>query len=217
MTYIYIIEKDNIPFYVGKTRNFVRRKHKHYNTYGNNIKLTIIDECDDNKIIWKPLESFWINYFKFLGFDIQNKNQGGGGPSIYSEEQKQKMRKPRKEGTGEKISKTLLNNNHSKYYTKEVKNKISNKLKGISKNFTEDHKNNLAKANLDSKGKTVECYNLLGEYILSFSCLREAADWLINNHNNVSKNVGKQIKDCCIGRQKTCYKYKWKYKDASKL
>lgn len=212
MIYIYFLSKDNIPFYIGKSNNPVRRKHKHYITYGVDIKLEIIDSCDNNKQTWKFWESYWIEQFKCWGFTLLNKNKGGGGPTNYNEESKQKMRKSRKEGTGLRISNTLKNNNHSKYYTQDVKNKMSKKLKGISKTFTKEHKINLAKANLESKGKIVECYTLSGDYILHFFCLREAAEWLIKDQPDISKNVAKQIKDCCNGRQNKCHGYKWKYK-----
>ena len=212
MIYIYFLSKNDIPFYIGKSNNPVRRKHKHYTTYGTGVKLEIIDSCDNDKQTWKSLESYWIDQFTQWGFKLENKNKGGGGPTNYNEESKQKMSKPRKEGTGLKISNTLKNNNHSKYYTQVVKDKMSKKLKGISKKFTEEHKINLAKANLKSKGKIVECYTLSGDYMLSFSCLREAAEWLIKDQPNISKNVAKQIKDCCNGRQKKCHGYFWKYK-----
>ena len=50
-----------------------------------------MDEVED----WKFWESYWIEQFRCWGFKLENKNNGGGGPSNYTEEQKQKMRKPR--------------------------------------------------------------------------------------------------------------------------
>lgn len=109
ITKIYLVSNiDNNPnkVYIGKTKN--SRESKHKNTYGDQIIYTIIDEINslDSKI-WKPLENRWIQYHINLGFDVINKNMGGGGPSYYDENIKLKMRKPRKEGTGEKISKAL--------------------------------------------------------------------------------------------------------------
>jgi hypothetical protein len=213
MTYIYILERNNIPFYVGKTRHLIRRKHKHYVKYGKDIVLKVIDECkDDRKSIWKPLENKWIQYYRNLGYNILNKNNGGGGPTKYSEESKQKMRKPRREGTGEKISNALKKNNHSQYYTKDVKQHLSNVLKDKSKTFTKKHIENLSKANLLSKGKIVECYDLNDNFIIDFQCLREAKNWLLKVNPLLSINVDKQIKDCCNRRQKTSHGFKWKYK-----
>lgn len=212
MTNIYILERNKVPFYVGKTRHLTRRKHKHYQTYGNNITLEVIDTCDDKKEIWKFWESYYIDLFKSWGFELENKNNGGGGPTQYDEIFKQKMRKPRKEGTGDKISKTLKQRNHSKYYTEEVRHKMSEPQKDKPRFFTDDHIRNISKANLESKGKTVECYDLNNNFIGEFSCLRETKNWLVKEKSLSSPNVDKQIKDCCNGRQKTCHGYKFKYK-----
>ncbi len=208
MINIYILERNGIPFYVGKANDVVRRKHKHHQTYGNDITLTVIDKVED----WKYWEEYWIEQFKTWGFTLLNQNKGGGGPEQYTEEQKQKMRKPRIEGTGEKISKTLKERNHSKYYTEKVRQKMAVSQKGKSKPFTKEHIKNISKANLESKGKTVQCYDLNENLIQEFSCLREAKTWLIKEKSITSPNVDKQIKDCCKGRQKTCHGYKFKYK-----
>lgn len=204
----YLHRGDGIPFYIGKAKNAVRRYHGHRRTFGLDIKLQIIDEVED----WKFWESYWIEQFKCWGFNLENKNNGGGGPSLYTEEQKIKMRKPRKEGTGKKISKTLRERNHSQYYTDEVREKMALPQRGRPKPFTKEHLKNLAEANLRNMGKKVECYTLGGELIETFPCLREAKNWLIEKKLIHSPNVDKQIKDCCNGRQKTCHGYKWKYK-----
>jgi hypothetical protein len=208
MTKIYILERNGVPFYVGKAKDATRRKHSHRKTYGLDIKSYIIDEVED----WKFWESYWIEQFKQWGFKLENKNNGGGGPSKYTEEQKQKMRKPRIEGTGNKISKTLKERNHSQYYTEEVRQKMAAPQKGRPKPFTEEHIKNISKANLESKGKIVECYSLDGKFIKEFNCLREAKIWIVEEKSIYSPNIDKQIKDCCNGRQKTCHGYKFKYK-----
>jgi hypothetical protein len=205
---IYVLEKNNIPFYIGKAKDSTRRKHAHKTTYGLDIQSYIIDEVED----WRYWEEFYIWLFRSWGFILTNKNNGGGGPSSYTEKQKQKMRKPRREGTGDKISKTLKERNHSQYYTEEVRQNISSKLKGKQKPFTEEHLKNLSKANLESKGKVVECYTLNGEFIKEFQCLREAKIWVLEIKSISSPNIDKQIKDCCNGRQKTCHGFKFKYK-----
>jgi hypothetical protein len=208
MTKIYILERNGVPFYVGKTKHVIRRKHLHRRTYGLDINLYVIDEVEN----WKYWEQYWICQFKQWGFKLENKNNGGGGPSNYTKEQKQKMSKPRKQGTGDKISKTLKERNHSQYYTNEVRHKMSIPQKGKSKPFTKEHKKNISRANLESKGKTVECYDLNGKFIEKFNCLREAKIWITEKKSISSPNIDKQIKDCCNGRQKTCHGYKFKYK-----
>jgi len=90
ITYIYLIENiDNNPnkVYIGKSKSISSRKHKHKSTYGNNIVFTIIDETSSlSKYKWEPLESYWIEQFKQWGFEVMNKNKGGGGIEFRTEE-----------------------------------------------------------------------------------------------------------------------------------
>lgn len=216
MVKIYILERNNVPFYVGKAKNAVRRVHKHYLKFGEDITINVIDEVEEQE--WKFWESYWIEQFKVWGFKLENKNNGGGGPTRWTEEQRSLINPNRinkitnHKTRGSKISKTLKKRDHSKYYTNEIKQKMSLSQKGISKPFTKEHIENISKANLESKGKVVECYNLDGNFIEDFPCLREAKNWLLDKNPLISTNVDKQIKDCCNGRQKTCHGYKFKYK-----
>jgi hypothetical protein len=214
--YIYYLHINNIPFYIGKCVDPIRRKSKHKISFGIDVSLEIIEKIDEKE--WKYWECFWIEVFKQWGFNLVNKNRGGGGPTKWSEEQKQKINpvriqkiKDNKE-RGIKISNSLKQRNHSQYYTPEVKNKMSLSQIGKSKIFSEKHLKNLADAIIKSRGKTVECYSLDDNYITCFPCLREAKIWLNSLTGVNSINVDKQIKDCCLGRQKTCHGYKWKYK-----
>jgi len=230
---IYKITNPKGKTYIGKTINLVRRKNaykglfcnkqpKIYNSlkkYGwEQHKFEIIEECSIEDLINKEI-SYKIEFINNNGWEmalfINIKDEGG---NIFTEETKQKISKAKKGHkcyTNEwrkKISKSLKEGNHSQYYTSEVKEKISNKLKGVSKSFSKKHLENLAKANLESKGKTVECYDLNGNFIKKFNCLRETSDWLVKEKSLTSPNIGKQIKDCCCGRQKTCHGFKFKYK-----
>jgi len=88
-TYIYLITHiDNDPYkvYIGKTINIHSRKLKHYKSFGKNILFNIIDESLSLRKYWEPLESYWIEQFKQWGFDVINKNKGGGGIEYRSEE-----------------------------------------------------------------------------------------------------------------------------------
>jgi hypothetical protein len=205
MTKIYILEKDGVPFYVGKAKNHIRRKHNHYQTYGTDIKLEIIDEVEN----WRFWEEFYIELFKSWGFILTNKNNGGGGPSSYTEEQKQKMRKPRP-GSGLKISKTLKERNHSQYYTKEIKDKISEGNKGKPKPFSKKHINNMGIAKRKQAKPVLQC-DLEGNIIKEWESKGQAALW-IKKQTGKTSNLTSQIKDCIFGRQKTAFGYKWKYK-----
>jgi len=205
MTKIYVLEKNGIPFYVGKAKDLTRRKHSHRRTYGLDIQSYVIDEVED----WKFWESYWIEQFRCWGFKLENKNNGGGGPSNYTEEQKQKMKGPRP-GTGEKISKTLKERNHSQYYTNEIRQKISQNNKGKPKPFSESHKIAMGIAKR-KQAKPVLQYDLENNIIKEWESKGQAAAW-IKEQTNKKSNVTSQIKDCILGRQKTAFGYKWKYK-----
>jgi hypothetical protein len=203
---IYYLERNSTPFYIGKAKNVVRRKHAHHSKFGSNIELIVIDEVED----WKYWETFYIWLFRSWGFVLLNKNNGGGGPSTYSEEQKNKMRKPRP-GSGAKISKTLKENNHSKYYTKEIRDKISKGSKGISRPFTNSHTTNMGLAKL-KQAKIVLQFNLDGSFVREWKSKGLAAKYLKEITGKTS-NITSQIKDCILGKQKTAYGFKWKYKN----
>ena len=205
MIKIYILERNGIPFYVGKAKDSTRRKHSHRKTYGLDIQSYVIDEVED----WKFWESYWIEQFKCWGFKLENKNNGGGGPSNYTEEQKQKMKGPRP-GTGEKISKTLRERNHSQYYTDEIKQKISQNNKGKPKPFSESHKIAMGIAKRKQAKPVLQC-DLENNIIKEWESKGQAAVW-IKEQTNKKSNVTSQIKDCILGRQKTAFGYKWKYK-----
>lgn len=206
MVKIYILEKNGTPFYVGKTKDSTRRKNAHKKTFGLDIQSYIIDEVED----WKFWENYWIEQFRCWGFKLENKNNGGGGPSSYTEEQKEKMRKPRKKGTGNKISNTLKERNHSQYYTEEVRQKISQGTKGKPKPFSDTHKIAMGIAKRKQAKTVLQC-DLDGNVIKEWESKGQAASW-IKEQTNKTSNLTSQIKDCILGRQKTAFGYKWKYK-----
>ena len=187
MVKIYVLEKNGVPFYIGKAKDPTRRKHSHRKTYGLDIQFYIIDEVED----WKFWESYWIEQFKCWGFKLENKNNGGGGPSNYTEEQKQKMRKPRP-GSGVKISKTLKQRNHSKYYTEEVKQRISEGNK-IPKPFSDEHKQNMGIAKR-KQATPVLMFDLNDNFIKEWESKGQAAEW-IKGITGKTSNITSQIKD----------------------
>lgn len=96
MIKIYYLHKgDNTPFYVGYTKSPKTRLNSHRQTYGIEIEMEEIDECLNKEK--KQIESLWIGLFKSWGFDLLNKNKGGGGPLGWSEETKAKYKKWRKD------------------------------------------------------------------------------------------------------------------------
>lgn len=80
MNIIYHLEKNAIPFYVGKTAKPNNRLNAHKKRFGNDIEMIILEECDDD---WRESEQYWINYYKLSGYDLKNTCKGGNGRDIY--------------------------------------------------------------------------------------------------------------------------------------
>ena len=78
LNYIYVLMKDDMPFYIGKTHYPDRREREHKQTYGNDIKMAIIKAIKGED--WKGHEQEWIQILKKWGIELSNSNPGGGGP-----------------------------------------------------------------------------------------------------------------------------------------
>jgi hypothetical protein len=197
MTRIYLLERNRVPFYVGKTLQKIK---DHFYTHGErkiNSKIIEIDIVEDNE--WRFWESWYIELFKSWGFELENKNNGGGGRGpgwISSPERNAKIKSSMK--------------NHSQYYTNEIKEKISKNTKGIPKPFTEEHRHNMEVAKR-KQAKTVLMFDLENNIIREWESKGQAAKW-IQETKGRQGNLTSQIKDAIFGRQKTAFGYKWKYK-----
>jgi len=203
ITFIYYLHKgDNIPFYVGKTVcHNNSRLNDHRRKLQEKVYLERIDEVPT--IDWIFWEEYYIYLFKCWGFKLTNKNNGGGG-CVTRELSKE---------TREKIGKVHLGKlkpfseehriNHKNSY-KDRKNKmtwgdkISNSLKG--RKITWDLKN------VGKKLTPIYQYDLKDNFIKEWEGIKIAE--LFYNPLSKSNNIG----DCCRGKQKTAYGYKWKYK-----
>jgi hypothetical protein len=214
MTKIYILERNKVPFYVGKTKGNWR-ENRHKQKFGEDIDFIEIDIVEDSE--WLFWEKHYISLYKSWGFKLENKNNGGGGPSNYTEEQKDKMRKPHKEGTGEKISKMLMGrkrgpqSEETKQKIKLVRtgkpqpniskankgrnitwaDKIGDAMRGKSKNYPNPNKKHIYQYDMNC--------NLIGQY----NSAAEAGKALNKSGNSIA--------DCAAGRQKTAYGFKWQY------
>ena len=78
-TLIYAYTKNN-EAYIGKTKNPSKRKLAHKKLY-NNWDYKVLDEIPSvKKEDWKPYETAWIQIYNEWGYEMLNKNKGGGGP-----------------------------------------------------------------------------------------------------------------------------------------
>jgi len=197
MTKIYILERNGVPFYVGKTLQEIKERFYTHKDKKENSEIFEIDCVDDNE--WRFWESWYIELFKSWGFELENKNSGGGGRGpgwISPPERNAKIKASMK--------------NHSQYYTDDVRKKISKGNKGIPKPFTEDHIRNIGLTKRKN-AKRVLMYDLEDNLIKEWECKSQAAEW-IKETKKRQGNLTSQIKDAILGRQKTAFGYKWKYK-----
>ena len=189
ITYFYLITGiDNNPnkVYIGKTINPLTRKDNHKRKYGNDIQYDIFDQIPSIKSCdWKPIESYWIEQFKVWGFEVINKNKGGGGPSFRTEEQKNQIRKSK------------LGKKHSP--ETKYKMSISNSKPKPSGFGLKLRKPNIKKV---SYKPIIQC-DLQGNPITEWRGCKAASDKL-----NI--NIG-SISSCCKGRYKTAGNFIWKY------
>jgi hypothetical protein len=215
MTKIYLVTNcyDNPnKVYIGKTK--ANRYNNHTRTFGKQISYVYIDEVDSlNRKDWKPLEIKWIQYYKYLGYDVLNKNNGGGGVSFHTEETKFKMSKPKSDAIKLKIKNTLKGNKHINHkkgkehgnYGKKRSEEHLQKMTGIKKpGVSIAHKGNKKPKVSEVRSKSILQYDLQGNLI---------KDW----PNSVCVNEVLNIKMASIcnvlkGRAKTAGGFFWQYK-----
>ena len=184
-TIIYYLHKgDKIPFYIGKTRNLKSRLNTHKSVFGKNIFIEFLDEVED----WKYWEKHYISLFKNLGYILENKNNGGGGPSegvIFPEERKYKIGQSNK-GTIHPIEGRISTSNKLKgrklppehigkiRLAKIGKPNPNGGGKGKSRLSTsEKHKGRVSPNK--GKGNQVALYKISGEYIKTYSNYHDLA------------------------------------------
>jgi hypothetical protein len=73
---IYFLHRgDNQPFYVGESKNPKNRLHVHTQTYGGDTQMEIVSTTKN----WREEEQILIKHYIDLGYNLLNKNKGGGG------------------------------------------------------------------------------------------------------------------------------------------
>lgn len=216
LTKIYLVTNcygDPNKVYIGKTINNFRESN-HRRKFGKDIIFTYIDQVEslDSKD-WKPLECFWIEYFRQLGFNLQNKNKGGGGSGFHTQETRNKINKP--------ILQYNLEGNFIREWKSatEVKNilglknsEITAVCKGRQKtsyNFIWRYKNDPLNKKFILKyknnNKAISQYDKHGKLINSFKSIKEASNYL--------KIGSSGVVECCKKRFKTYYGFIWRYKE----
>jgi len=194
ITKIYLVTNchgDPNKIYIGKTKT--SREFDHKRKFGEQIEYTYIDEINSrDRKDWKPLETYWIQQFKAWGFNVLNKNEGGGGVGFHTEETKQKISKNNKK--------------KKRSFSEETKEKMSVAKKGIPKpkGFGEKVKNNRDNVSLGEKlCKPITQYTLDNVFIKNFPSTKKASQ-----ETNISDAT---ICNCLKGKGKSAGGYIWKY------
>jgi hypothetical protein len=179
----YLCKLDGVPFYIGKTNNIDWRKQNHKCTFGFNTILKIIDEVPIEE--WKFWEKHYISLFKSWGFQLKNKNNGGGGATniIFSSERNKAISLK---------TKGMSKSHKGRPFTDEHKSKIR-----ANRSHLLGRKNTW-------QIKPVLQYDLDGNFIKEWSSQKEASTYI--------KTSGDGIGACCRKKQKQAYGYVWKFK-----
>jgi hypothetical protein len=221
-TKIYLVTncyRDPNKVYIGKEKSGQRcsREYTHRCTYGEYIVFTYIDEVEGLKYKdWEPLETFYISYFKFLGFEVVNKRKkGGSGPEMCIEKTKQKISKALTGSKRTKETKTRMSNSRLGIKnSEETRHKIS--ISNLGKKYTDEQKQKMKKPKSTSINmkvprpalrKSVEQYDLNDNLKTIYNSITDANIALGKN-----PNCG-DISLCCKGKKETVNGFKWKYKE----
>lgn len=70
MTNIYCLEKDGIPFYIGRTQYIKERFATHKRAFGDDITYCILHECEKNVNFWEQ-HHIWL--YRSYGFNLKNR------------------------------------------------------------------------------------------------------------------------------------------------
>lgn len=225
-TIIYYLHKgDNIPFYIGKTKNNINKRQREHRlkNQNKNIILEVLDKISSYE--WKFWEQYYILLFKSWGFILENKNNGGGGSSSRTDTFKNNLSQQRKGKKLLHIEKSLfqfdLEGNFIKEWESYVQAYKILKNQGISKaargenlqaggniwcykeNFTPD-------LILEKVKKLKESTCPVYQFDINMNLIKE-----FRSIQEASKFLGKtasSLCECCKGKRKTAYGYIWKYK-----
>jgi len=214
ITKIYLVTNcygDSNKVYIGKEKlpQNGSRKNCHIKTYGKQIIFEYIDEIKGwDRQDWEPLECKWIQHYIDLGYEVLNKNKGGGGCQFATEEMKLKISNKNKGKEG--YWRTHDRSEESKQNMRVPKNhgeKISILKKGKPKPEGFGELISKIKSNNSRKGlkreRSVNQYDLENNFIKTWKSIAEAE---------------KAFKICGVGhvcRNKiyTAGGYIWKFKD----
>lgn len=211
MAFIYCITNlINNKRYVGKTTQSIEERFKEhcrdsrkeskskrplYNAmrkYGiENFKIELLEEVENEKILSEK-EIYWIKELESYGSHGYNATKGGDGKILYD--------------YNEIIELYSLG-----YNIKRLSEKMQCDPGTISR-VLKSHGVKVRKG----KEKRIDQFDLANNYIQSFIGCVEAANWLIDHNVTKTKGARHHIRECCIGKIKQAYGYKWVFAKTTK-
>lgn len=189
ITYIYLVENiDNDPYkvYIGKTTTPKIREASHRRKFGKDITYNVIDQVEHtDKIFWIPIEIMWIQTFKSWGFQVVNKNKGGGGVNQHTMESRLKMMGSKSDQFRETISKALRGRIFTQDWIDKIgQSKLGNKYRtGIQ--HTEEAKNKIRL----SKNRPIIQYDKNMNIIQEWESVKKAALSLNIDNGHLYKTI----------------------------
>lgn len=233
MIIIYYLIENNTPFYIGKTKNsLLIREYQHKKRLNKNIQLIELDVVDINE--WKFWESYWIEQFRQWGFNLENKNKGGGGPSFHTESSKNKMKSTPRPNTSKKLlgqkRPDVSNRLKGQTLSLNTKQKISKSKIGHNCYKDLNRNENIKKSNIihyqegSDRNKKIS-QKIKGRKNFWITKLKSIPIIQYDKNNNLikewnsaseaAKHINKPssaITECCHNKRKTAYGYKWTFK-----
>lgn len=206
MGYIYCITNlINNKRYIGKTTNSIEERFKEHcsdfqkercskrplydamNKYGiENFKIEEIEYIEDDSKL-SEREVYWINELQTYGHNGYNATMGGDGKILYD--------------YNEIIELAKLG-----YSSSQIIEKIGCCVDIVYK-VLKTHDIKLRKGD----SKMVLQYDLANNYIQTFFSLSDAMIWLVDHGYAKNTTAVSKISNCCKGKSKTAFKYKWKF------
>ena len=215
MPYIYKITNDiNDKIYIGKTLNTIEKRFKEHcedsrrdkkekrplyfamKKYGiEHFHAELIEECEENAL--SDREVYWIEFYNSFR-DGYNATLGGDGKhyldydlvvATYKELKNASEVAKKLQISEDSVIKILRSRKEYIYSSPEVM-----KMK---------------------YGKSVNMYDLKGNYLRNFISIKEAGQYLIDNNLTGCKlsTISTHISEVCRGKRKTAAKFIWKIVD----
>lgn len=157
-----------------------------------NFKVDQLEEVDNSSL--NEREIYWIHELQTYGEQGYNATKGGDGHYIYDVED-------------------FIYLYNMGYSCNAIAKKVGCNRPTVTRILKANG------VNLRSNKRSVNQYDLAGNYIQSFDTIKAASKWIIEfiYPQDSVKSVSAAITSCCKGKYKTARGYKWSYSDRAPI